>query len=145
MISRFDPAPGLDLSDTQLSGLQDPAEASGIPVDLYLEEDHYILNADLPGLDPGSLHVGVRGRVLTVSGHRTLRDISGPDWLVRNRRRGLVERQVLLGPEVDAANISAQYTCGVLSVLLPLDPARRRRRIDVKNDVKNDAGTPGPS
>ncbi|WP_461168823.1 Hsp20/alpha crystallin family protein [Arthrobacter sp. Z1-15] len=135
MNSRFDPAPGLDLPDPQLSGLEGPAEASGIPVDLYHGEDHYILNADLPGLDPGSLHVGVRGRVLTVSGHRTLRDLAGSDWLVRDRRRGLIERQVLLGPEVDAANISAQYSCGVLSVFLPVDPARRRRKIDVRHDT----------
>ncbi|WP_341394989.1 Hsp20/alpha crystallin family protein [Arthrobacter sp. G119Y2] len=135
MNSRFDPAPGLDLPDPQLSGFEGPAEASGIPVDLYHGEDHYILNADLPGLDPGSLHVGVRGRVLTVSGHRTLRDLAGSDWLVRDRRRGLIERQVLLGPEVDAANISAQYSCGVLSVFLPVDPARRRRKIDVRHDT----------
>lgn len=135
MVFGFDPAPGLDLPGPQLSGLQEPAEASGIPVDLYREEDHYILNADLPGLDPGSLHVGVEGRVLTVRGHRTLRDVSGPGWLVRDRRRGLVQRLVLLGPEVDAAKISAQYTCGVLSVFLPVDPARRRRKIEIRHDT----------
>ena len=138
---RFDPDPGLDPFDPQVPGSGEAAADTGVPVDLYHEQDHYILNADLPGLDPGSLHVAVRGRVLTVSGHRTLRDLSGPDWLVRDRRRGAVERQVLLGPEVDAAKISAQYTCGVLSVFLPLDPARSRWKIDVRND----AASSGPS
>ncbi|WAP53123.1 Hsp20/alpha crystallin family protein [Arthrobacter sp. ATA002] len=132
MVFRFDPAPGLDLPGPQLSGSQGAADTSGIPVDLYREGDHYILNADLPGLDPGSLYVGVEGRLLTLRGYRTLRDAAEPDWQVRDRRRGLLQRQVLLGPEIDTAKISAQCTCGVLSVFLPVDPARRRRKIEVR-------------
>lgn len=132
MALRFDPAPGLDLFDPEL-GAAAAAAGSGIPVDLFLEGDHYILNADLPGLDPGSLQLSVDGRLLTVSGYRTLRDLSGARWLTRDRRRGLVQRQVLLGGDINAAGVSAQYNCGILSLYLPLDPAHRRRKIPVQH------------
>ncbi|WIB08294.1 Hsp20/alpha crystallin family protein [Arthrobacter sp. zg-Y820] len=131
MVFRFDPAPGLDLFDP-LCGSPGAADDSDIPVDLYREGDHYIVNADLPGLDPGSLHLDVEGRLLTVSGHRTLRDLSGARWLVRDRRRGLVQRQILLGSDINAAGISARYDCGILSLYLPVDPNHRRRKIPVQ-------------
>ncbi|MBO0895731.1 MULTISPECIES: Hsp20/alpha crystallin family protein [Arthrobacter] len=105
---------------------------AGMAVDLYREDDHYILHADLPGLDPGSLTLDVDGQLLTLRGHRTLGDFSGAKWLVRDRRRGLIERHILLGDNVKAAGISAHYTCGVLNVLLPVDPDRPRRKIPVR-------------
>lgn len=115
-------------------GRGDPLEEmdAGMAVDLYREDDHYILHADLPGLDPGSLTLDVEGRILTVRGHRTLGDFAGAKWLVRDRSRGPVERHILLGEDVLASAISAQYTCGVLNVLLPVDPSRRRRKIPVR-------------
>nr|WP_231705019.1 Hsp20/alpha crystallin family protein [Arthrobacter gengyunqii] len=107
---------------------------AGMAVDLYREDDHYILHADLPGLDPGSLTLDVEGQLLTLRGHRTLGDFPGAKWLVRDRRRGLIERHILLGDDIRASAISAHYTCGVLNVLLPVDPDRRRRKIPVRYD-----------
>lgn len=131
MLFRFDPPPGLDLLDPR-TGSTAAADDTGIPLDLYREGDHYILNADLPGLDPGSLHLALEGRLLTIRGHRTLRGPDGAGWLVRDRRRGLVQRQVLLGNDINAAGISAQYSCGILSLVLPINPAYRRRKIPVR-------------
>lgn len=33
-----------------------------MPMDLYREKDHYILSADLPGIDPGSVDIDVDGQ-----------------------------------------------------------------------------------
>ena len=103
-----------------------------VPVDLYREGDHYLLTADLPGLDPGSLHIDVRGQLLTISGHRTLRRLNGTQWLERDRGRGSLQRQVLLGGMVRAAAINGRYACGVLSILLPVEPGHSTRKIDVR-------------
>ena len=127
----FDPLP-----ETDGSGRHHPepwpAGDSGVPVDLHRQEDRYILNADLPGIDPGSLEVSVEGRLLTISAHRTLRDLTGTGWLVRDRRRGTVQRQVLLDGGINTAGISMQYNCGVLSLDLPVDPEHRTRKIPVQ-------------
>ena len=40
-----------------------------MPVDLYRDTDRYVLNADLPGVDPGS--VDVDGQLLTIRAQRT--------------------------------------------------------------------------
>lgn len=38
-----------------------------MPLDLYKVDDHYMLVADLPGADPGSIDVAVDNGVLTLS------------------------------------------------------------------------------
>jgi len=40
-------------------------------MDLCKIDDHYVLTADLPGVDPGSVDVSVDNGTLTVSAHRT--------------------------------------------------------------------------
>ena len=37
-----------------------------MPMDLYRDGDHYVLSADLPGIDPGSVDVDVDGQLLTI-------------------------------------------------------------------------------
>lgn len=134
MVLRFDPVAGLDLIDPLHPGSSRAAADSGVPVDLFRQGDSYILNADLPGLDPGSLSLDVQGRLLTIRGHRTLEEFAGAGWLIRDRRRGMIERHVLLGADINTAGISAHYSCGILSVHLPVDPARRPRKVGVRYD-----------
>ncbi len=109
----------------------EPERDNGVPVDVYREGDRYFLAADLPGLDPGSLEIDVRGQLLTIRGHRTLRGLDGTHWLERDRSRGLIERQVLLGGRIKTEEIDARFECGVLSLCLPADPDRPARKIDV--------------
>lgn len=44
-----------------------------MPIELHKEGDHYVLSADLPGVDPGSIDVSVDGQVLTIRAERTAR------------------------------------------------------------------------
>ena len=44
-----------------------------MPMDLGKIDDHYVLTADLPGVDPGSVDVSVDNGTLTISAHRTAR------------------------------------------------------------------------
>ena len=39
-----------------------------MPMDLYRDGDHYVLTADLPGIDPGSVDIDVDGQLLTIRG-----------------------------------------------------------------------------
>jgi HSP20 family protein len=42
-----------------------------MPMDLYRDADHYVLNADLPGIDPGSVDIDVDGQLLTIRASAT--------------------------------------------------------------------------
>jgi HSP20 family protein len=102
-----------------------------MPMDLCKIDDHYLLTADLPGIDPGSVDVNVDNGTLTISAHRTARSEDAVQWLANERFFGTYRRQLSLGDGVDASAISATYENGVLTVTIPLAERAKPRKIDV--------------
>jgi HSP20 family protein len=102
-----------------------------IPMDLCKIEDHYVLTADLPGVDPGSVDVNVDNGTLTISAHRTARSDESVQWLTTERFFGKFRRQLSLGEGIDAEKISATYENGVLTVSIPLSEKAKPRKIEV--------------
>ncbi len=72
-----------------------------MPMDLYRDADHYVLNADLPGIDPGSVDIDIDGQVLTIRAERTPRSQEGVKWIARERGAGTFLRQLNLGQGID--------------------------------------------
>ncbi|MPY10661.1 Hsp20/alpha crystallin family protein [Arthrobacter bussei] len=102
-----------------------------MPMDLYREKDHYVLAADLPGIDPGSVDIDVDGQLLTIRAERTLRGTEGVKWLTRERESGSFLRQLNLGQGIDTEGIAARYENGVLSVTIPVSERAKPRKIEV--------------
>ena len=102
-----------------------------MPMDLYRDGDHYVMNADLPGIDPGSVDIDVDGQLLTIRAERTTRSVEGVKWLTRERTSGTFLRQLNLGQGIDTDGISANYENGVLSVVIPVSEKARPRKIEV--------------
>ena len=98
-------------------------------VDLYRTEDQYVLSADLPGIDPGSVDVDVDGRVLTIRARRTPAEIEGVTWISQERPSGAFVRKFSLGDGVDADNIAADYANGVLTVTIPVAEKAKPRKV----------------
>lgn len=143
MTARFDPFQELErVSQAMLGNRQGPRV---MPMDLYREGDHYILNADLPGIDPGSVDIDVDGQLLSIRAQRTLKEGEGSKWLLKEREGGSFLRQLTLGQDIDVDNIAAHYDNGVLSVTIPVSAASRRRKIEVVAGHKQEAveGTAG--
>ena len=113
------------------------ARTRTMPMDLYRDGDHYVMNADLPGIDPGSVDVDVDGRVLTIRAERTSGAHDDVMWITRERQGGSFERRLRLGDGIDADAISASYDNGVLSVVIPVSEKARPRKITIA------AGAPG--
>ena len=134
MANRFDPFRDLDrLAERMLSTAADVNQAMrAVPVDLYRAGDHWVLRCDLPGADPGSLDVGVDGRVLTIRAARTLAS-DASEWLAQERPSGTFVRQLTLGNGVDLEGIQADYTDGVLTLTLPVAEAAKPRTITVSH------------
>jgi len=129
MAMTFDPFTELDrLAGSLLATRQGPRQ---MPVDLYRDGDRYVLSADMPGVDPGSVDVDVDGQVLTVKAQRTADARTGAQWLTKERPHGSYLRQFSLGEGVDASGISAHYDAGVLSIVIPVTQKAAPRRIEV--------------
>lgn len=93
---------------------------SSFRTDIREEEDRYILKADLPGCSREDVEVTVENDRLTISARRSeesgAEDDSG--YLRRERIWGSFCRSFDLSA-VDADNISAAYSDGVLTLTLP--------------------------
>jgi len=103
-------------------------------MDLYRDGDHYVLAADLPGVDPGSVDIDVDGQLLTIRAERTLASGDDVKWITRERETASFVRQLNLGQGIDTERISASYRNGVLSVTIPVSEKAKPRRIAVSTE-----------
>ena len=133
---RFDPFSDLDLMARGLLSGQAGSNRTPrfMPMDLCKLDDHYVLTADLPGVDPGSVDVDVDNGTLTISAHRTARSEDSVQWLTNERFFGTYRRQLSLGDGVDAAAISATYENGVLTVTIPVAEKAKPRKIAIAHN-----------
>jgi HSP20 family protein len=132
-VLRFDPFSDLDnftrgLLTGQTGSTRTPRF---MPMDLCKIDDHYVLTADLPGVDPGSVDVNVDNGTLTISALRSARSDDSAQWLANERFFGSYRRQLSLGEGVDSSAITATYENGVLTVTIPLAERAKPRRIDI--------------
>lgn len=125
----FDPFRELDRVAAQL--LDSRQGPRFMPIDLYRDGDHYVMTADLPGVDPGSIDVDVDGQVLTVRAERTAVGGEGVKWLARERSAGTYQRQFNLGEGIANERISAHYDNGVLSVVIPVSERAKPRKVEI--------------
>lgn len=132
-MATYDPLRDLErFASTVLeSGRRGPRQ---MPMDLYRKGDHYILSADLPGIDPGSVDVDIDGPLLTIRAERTLTTDEDAQWITRERTSGSFLRQLSLGQGLDTEKISATYNNGVLSVMIPISEKAKPRKIEISTE-----------
>jgi HSP20 family protein len=120
--------------DRLAAGMLDSRQGPRVmPIDLHRDGDHYVLSADLPGVDPGSIDVDVDGQLLTIRAERTLRSNDDVQWLAHERPSGSFLRQLTLGEGLDTSEISAHYDNGVLSVVIPVSEKAKPRKVEVQS------------
>lgn len=90
-------------------------------MDLTEQTDAYHVQMDLPGMNKSGISVEVKDNILTITAESknetTKKD--GDKLLMQERSSGFMSRAIALAKEVDAANVTAEYNNGVLSVTLP--------------------------
>ncbi|UOE42806.1 Hsp20/alpha crystallin family protein [Agromyces larvae] len=135
MAMTWDPFRDLDrLAASMLDSRQGPRM---MPIDLHRDGDHYVLSADLPGVDPGSIDIDIDGQLLTIRAERTLRGETEVKWLAHERPSGSFLRQLTLGEGIDTAGISAHYDNGVLSVVIPVSERAKPRKVAVESTLRS--------
>ena len=127
MLMRFDPFRMVDQA-TQLWG---QARTPVVPIDAYRQGDRFVVQVDLPGVDPASVDLTVDKNVLTLRAERQPEQADGQEWLVSERPHGSFSRQLFLGEGLDIDHIEASYDHGVLTVTVPVAEAAKPRKVEI--------------
>ena len=92
-------------------------------VNVYKTENSYELLVFAPGRVKENFSVKAQGDQLTVS-YKPAEGLPTPNWVRKEYSRGSFERTFTIDETVDATNIKASYTDGVLQVSLPIIPGK---------------------
>lgn len=102
-------------------------------MDLVESEGHYVLRADLPGVEDDAVGVELEDGVLTVSGRRESEQRTEKDGYRRiERASGSCSRSLTLPDGVDAEGVTATFRRGVLEVRIPKPEQSRPRKVTIE-------------
>jgi HSP20 family protein len=128
MLMRPDPFRDLDRFAEQVLGTA--ARPAVMPMDAWRESEEFVVEFDLPGINPDSLDIDIERNVVTVRAERPGVD-PNREMLATERPRGVFSRQLVLGENLDTERIEASYNEGVLSLHIPVAEKAKPRKISV--------------
>ncbi|HTX93929.1 MAG TPA: HSP20 family small heat-shock protein [Mycobacterium sp.] len=128
MLMRTDPFRDLDRFTQQVLGTA--ARPAVMPMDAWREGDQFVVEFDLPGINPDTLDIDIERNVVTVRAERPPVD-PNREMLATERPRGVFSRQLVLGENLDTDKIEASYREGVLSLRIPVAERAKPRKIAV--------------
>jgi HSP20 family protein len=107
-----------------------------LALDVHENNDNYVIEADVPGLNPDDIEVTVHDNTLTISGEiQQPQEQDGNRRILNERRYGAFRRSITLPNSVDVDKANANYHDGVLTLTLPKSEAAKPRQISVKNNT----------
>jgi HSP20 family protein len=133
MLMRTDPFRELDRFAQQVLGTA--ARPAVMPMDAWREGEEFVVEFDLPGINPDSLDIDIERNVVTVRAERPAVD-PNREMLATERPRGVFSRQLFLGETLDTDQIEASYGGGVLRLTIPVAEKAKPRRIKIGSDEK---------
>jgi HSP20 family protein len=141
MLMRTDPFREFDRLAQQALGAATGtwSRPAAMPMDAYRHGDEFVVEFDLPGVDPAAIELSVERNVLTVKAERrpALRD-EHVEMQVSERTLGVYSRQLFLGDSLDTEHIHADYHSGVLTLRIPVAERAKPRTIAIS--TANDPG-----
>lgn len=128
MLMRTDPFRDFDRLAQQILGTS--ARPAVMPMDAWREEDRFVVEFDLPGMNADSLDLDVDQNTLTVHAERPALD-ENQEMVAAERPRGVFSRQLFLGENLDTDRIEASYDAGVLRLTIPIAEEAKPRKIAI--------------
>lgn len=131
MLMQSDPFRELDRLTRQLWG--NPSRPVTMPMDAYRKGDHLIAEFDLPGVDESSIDITVDRNVLSVRATRQRVESSDGDlqYVSNERTYGTFTRELYLGEALDSNRIEADYSNGVLKLLIPVAESAKPKKVQL--------------
>jgi HSP20 family protein len=102
-------------------------------VDIREEDNRYLIQADVPGVDPKDIEIHMEDGVLSIRGERGAESRQEREGYKRIERvRGSFFRRFSLPDSADAEGISAKSGNGVLEIVIPKHEKLSPKRIQVE-------------
>jgi HSP20 family protein len=144
MIMRFDPFREFDRLTEQLASSASRAPRA-FPMDAYRRGDQFIVDFDLPGVEPASIELTVEQNVLTVRAERRFEPREGDEVIVAERPQGTYARQIFLGDALDSERVQADCRLGVLTLTIPVAETAKPRQVPVGGGRETETIVPPPA
>jgi HSP20 family protein len=103
---------------------------SAYPVDIYEEDDHIVVDAEMPGFKREDIQIALERGVLSISAERKSEETKAKRHL-SERRFTRVDRSFTLPTDVDPSQVEAKLEDGVLHVMLPKTAESKQQKIEV--------------
>lgn len=118
--------------DSLLGRVFTQGEALPYAVDVREDENHFYVEAEMPGLTKDDIEVTLENGVLTISGEKkTSVDEQKENFHLRERRYGRFTRAFTLPSAVDESKVNAVLKDGILTVTLDKREEVKPRKIAV--------------
>lgn len=131
MLMRFDPAREFDAIAQLLTRQGGVARSLAMPMDAYRDGDQFIVNIDLPGVDPEAIDLSLERNELTVRAERQWQPQEHQQVVITERPQGEFTRQLFLGDSLDGEGMQATYDKGVLTLTIPVAEQAKPRKVEV--------------
>jgi HSP20 family protein len=112
---------------------QEP-RAGGFPlINVTQDRDHLYIRAELPGITADALSITVTDNNLAIAGQRTLpTEEATASYHRREREAGAFSRTLSLPAGVALENVSARYTDGILTIVVPKAETAKPTQIKIQ-------------
>jgi HSP20 family protein len=132
MLMRTDSFRDFDRLIQQVAGT--PARPAVMPMDAYRNQDTFLVQFDLPGVETDKIDLTVEKNVLTVHAERARPSSSeGVEMVADERPQGTFSRQLFLGDTLDPDGIEADYQAGVLTLRIPISERAKPRKVEISS------------
>ena len=106
-------------------------------VDIREEDKRFVIEADIPGVDPRNIEINMDKGVLSIRGERKSESKTEQDDKTRKysrveRSHGVFYRRFALPDSANPDGITATGRHGVLEIEIPKKPETTPRKIDIK-------------
>jgi HSP20 family protein len=133
----FDPWSNLDWLADEVNRSFSAARsnrASEFPlVNIWANADGAMLTTEIPGIDPKSIEISVAGKTVSLRGSRISEPgEEGTTYHRRERWQGQFSKTMEMPFNVEADQVEARFSKGILRITLPKAHADRPRTIQVK-------------
>ncbi len=108
------------------------SEFTAPSLDLSESDSDYLIELEVPGLEPDDMEITLSDRTLTIKGEKQQeKDEEAREYHRIERRFGSFTRQVHLPEVASEEEIEAEYERGVLRITIPKTTESATKRIDV--------------
>jgi HSP20 family protein len=99
---------------------------------IFETNDAFIVELDMPGVTKESIIVTADAQILSVSSEQATDDTKSGKYLLNEIEKKKYQREFRLGRGIKLDKISAEYSNGVLQVVLPKADEIKARQINIQ-------------